>query len=84
MDLRQLRSLGAALIRAMRGYGLFGRIGATGSTATFAGISPIGFGLPISLGGFGRPISPRWLWFAKMPSTPAAPATRVLWRRYGL
>jgi hypothetical protein len=37
MDFRQLRSLGAALIRAMPGYGLFGRIGATGSTATFAG-----------------------------------------------
>jgi hypothetical protein len=51
----------------MPGYGLFGRIGATGSTATFAGISPIGFVLPISpigfvlpisVGGFGRPISP--------------------------
>jgi len=44
MDLRQLRSLGAALIRAMRGYGLFGRIGATGSAATFAGPCRIGCG----------------------------------------
>src|SRR3981081_941720 len=44
MDLRQLRALGAALIRAMRGYGLFGRIGATGSAATFAGPCRIGCG----------------------------------------
>jgi hypothetical protein len=58
----------------MPGYGLFGRIGATGNTATFAGISRLG-----SVGRF-----PSVALVRQNVVDATAPPTRVLWRPYEL